>query len=215
MEILDGHCDYVWGKELTALMTNMANLSKYRPIFFDSSSQVGEDRESFQKALDDYDLFKAGLVFIFFQPVYRERIAECFENLTDKQQSNFHDYYSSFGETAFNQGFSAEYVSIMQALKPIESRIVRAINYLIYGSFYYCVYYSTNSVFVTVVLFVLISFLDEIRNKTSYNEISTYQADLIIRKLNKQSIDDNIEFAKKRLIVAKWLTSEGKIEDLL
>ncbi|MBY0110025.1 MAG: hypothetical protein K2X90_02875 [Candidatus Babeliaceae bacterium] len=227
MKIIDGYCDYAWEKELTILMIKMANLSKYKPILVDGMTLNKEEKAAFKKAEDDYCLFKSGLLFIFSEWMYKERIAAAFKNLTLKQQSNFYAYYRSFREEALNHGFLAEYDLIMQSLKPAGNKVAKAIeylteaiDYLVYGSFLFYAYYSTNSFFITLGIFIFFYELYAIRAKiillfdlSKKDVTNTFQADLIIRKLNSELIDDNINFAREQLIKAKWLTSEGEVNE--
>ena len=119
MKIVDGYCDYSWKKELEALMVRMANLSSYQPTLVDSISLSKDEQKLFDKRQEDYYLFEAGLLYIFSQPIYIERIISVFNNLTYKERSNFYAYYKSFIETAINHGFLTEYYLILKTLQEI------------------------------------------------------------------------------------------------
>lgn len=211
MKILDGYCDYSRKKELETLMIRMANLSSYQSIVVDSSTLSSDEQKLLDKRQEDYYLFEAALLYIFSQPVYRERILSVFNNLSYRERSTFYSYYESFIETAVNHGFLSEYSLVLIKIKKYAQVWKRLVKIVAIVGFILCMHTITNSLFATLSFFIVLFYLREINSKLDEIGMRTKQTDLIVQKLNADLINSNLAWAKEKLFEYGWLNKNGKI----
>lgn len=200
-----------WKKELGIMMIRMANLSNYQPMIVNPITLSIDEQKLFNKRQEDYYLFEAGLLYIFSQPLYIERILSVFNNLTYKQKLNFYTYYESFNDIAIKHGFLTEYSQILKILKKDILRWKTYIEIVAVGVFLLLIRMIDNSFFITLSLFIILYYLIKINSKLGEISIYSKQTDLIVQKLNSDLINSDLAWAKEKLTESGWLNKSGKI----
>lgn len=208
MQILDGLSNYFWKRELKEFMAKMANLSKYQSMIFDSFSMNDQEKEAFNKAREDYRLFEAGMLYIFSEPAYVERLVSVFNDLEYTERCNFYAYYSSFYETASRNGFLKEYYLIWQKLNV--GWWDKYFDRIMFGIGLFLIYLATESFLITYYFYQFFSISSTILQKI--HDPSSAQMDLIVRKLYSDTIDKDLDWATKQLIKVGWLDANAHIK---
>lgn len=209
MKIVDQYSDDSFKKELALLTTKMATLSDYQQTLVNPITPNKDYQELFNKKQEDYHLFEAGLLYIFSKPIYKDNLIYCLNTLSFQQRANFYAYYTSFSETAANQGFLSDYTAILKNLE--KQTLINYSKIIVFAALLLSIFLITKSLFITLAGLVILSYLNIIYAKIDNISPYTKQTDLIIQKLNADAIDSNLDWAKEKLIDAGWLTKNGKI----